>query len=150
MGHRALRCWPVPSRPPDQARPDARLPGAGDRGDLLDSLETTHEAGLVHGDVRPANIRLQRNRWVLLPGTGTLAWANFAGPRDEEVTLAASGYSAPEVVRGESPTQSSDLFSLGATLYHLVAGHAPPGQPRRDPCGRAAWPRSRHSGPRIR
>ncbi|MER6038314.1 serine/threonine-protein kinase [Streptomyces sp. NPDC001835] len=93
--------------------------------DLLDALEAMHEAGIVHGDVRPANIRLAGSRWVLLPGTVALPWANFPPTSVAVASLATLGYSAPEVMRGGPRTPSSDLFSLGATLYHLVAGHSP-------------------------
>ncbi|MET7606405.1 serine/threonine-protein kinase [Streptomyces avermitilis] len=93
---------------------------------LLSALDAMHGAGIVHGDVRPASIRLHQSRWVLLPGTGALAWADpDLTPYDMENFAAA--YSAPEVLGSydQWPTPSSDLFSLGATLYHVVAGHAP-------------------------
>jgi hypothetical protein len=92
---------------------------------LLAALEAMHEAGVVHGDVRPVNIRLDHSRWVLLPGTGALAWADAETTRDDGESFAAADYSAPEILRGGPRRPSSDLFSLGATLYHLVAGHAP-------------------------
>ncbi|MFE2521101.1 serine/threonine-protein kinase [Streptomyces mirabilis] len=93
---------------------------------LLDALEAMHDAGFVHGDVRPANVRLDGGRWALLPGITALARANdLETTRDDGGIIAEVDYIAPERLHGARQGPSSDLFSLGATLYHLVAGHAP-------------------------
>ncbi|MFD4569193.1 serine/threonine-protein kinase [Streptomyces sp. NPDC058467] len=93
---------------------------------VLGALEAMHRAGLVHGDVRPANVRFDGGRWVLLPGIGALARATeLETTRDDEGWISEANYIAPERLHGAPREPSSDLFSLGATLYHLVAGHAP-------------------------
>ncbi|MET9453373.1 serine/threonine-protein kinase [Streptomyces cinerochromogenes] len=93
--------------------------------ELLAALEAMHEAGVAHGDVRPANIRLAHSRWVLLPGTDALTLADLATTQEDVETFAAADYIAPEVMNGVRRRPSNDLFSLGATLYHLIMGYAP-------------------------
>jgi eukaryotic-like serine/threonine-protein kinase len=54
-----------------------------------------------------------------------LAWWRSSPPRNDGAFRGTVTYVAPEVARGEMPTQRSDLFSLGAILLHLATGVAP-------------------------
>ncbi|MGH9916082.1 MAG: serine/threonine-protein kinase, partial [Pyrinomonadaceae bacterium] len=89
------------------------------------ALTAAHAAGIVHRDVKPANI--------LLADDGTVKITDFGISRAVgDVTLTRTGmlagtpaYLAPEAARGDVPTAASDVFSLGATLYAAVEG-APP------------------------
>jgi serine/threonine protein kinase len=89
------------------------------------ALTAAHAAGIVHRDVKPAN--------VLLAEDGTVKITDFGISRAAgDVTVTATGmlagtpaYLAPEVAKGEQPTSQSDVFSLGSTLYTAIEGHSP-------------------------
>ncbi|MGW5053192.1 serine/threonine-protein kinase [Actinokineospora sp. NPDC004072] len=89
------------------------------------ALVAAHAAGIVHRDIKPAN--------VLLGEDGTVKITDFGISRATgDITVTATGmlagtpaYLAPEVAKGETPAPSSDVFSLGSTLYTAVEGHSP-------------------------
>jgi serine/threonine protein kinase len=90
-------------------------------------LEHAHRAGLVHRDVKPANL--------LLAEDGALKVADFGiahaieGTRVTAVgtVLGTAAYLSPEQAFGEPVTPASDLYSLGVCLYELLAGEPPYG-----------------------
>src|SRR5262245_35830446 len=93
--------------------------------DLADALSTVHRAGLIHGDVKTHNVMCASDGRTVLMDFG-------AGLELDETLLAESRDRAgtpvciaPEVAAGGAPTQSSDVYSLGVLLYHLVTGTYP-------------------------
>ena len=87
--------------------------------ELCQALDAIHEAGLVHGDIKPQN--------VIRLGTGRVVVIDF-GSASEASRPARSGtplYLAPEVLDGGTPSAASDLYSLGVLLFHLASGDYP-------------------------
>ena len=92
--------------------------------DLLSALRAAHAEGVVHRDVKPANVLLTGERAVLTDfGVATIAG-------DDTLTqtgaiVGSPAYLSPEQARREDATAVSDLWSLGATLYAAVEGRRP-------------------------
>jgi len=93
---------------------------------LVDALRHCHEMGVVHRDVKPANILVDESGRARLADLG-LAWAE-ADPRvtGEDGALGTPHYMSPEHARDAAAVdQRSDLWSLGATLFHALVGRPP-------------------------
>ncbi|BBY24263.1 hypothetical protein MSTO_44680 [Mycobacterium stomatepiae] len=90
---------------------------------LCGALETAHRSGTLHRDIKPANVLVSDYGEPLLSDFGI---AHIEGGY-ETATGFFSGtidYTAPEVMTGKPATVASDLYSLGATIYALIAGGA--------------------------
>jgi eukaryotic-like serine/threonine-protein kinase len=95
---------------------------------LLAALRAVHEAGVVHCDVKPANVLIDDDGVPALIdfGIAETVGADPAHPARRTGDLIGSpAYMAPELVRGEAPQPAADLWSFGATLYAAVEGRPP-------------------------
>lgn len=90
--------------------------------DLCRALVAMHAIGLVHGDVKAANVMRERGGRVVLMDFGSASIVAGDAARDVQGTPLAT---APEVLRGEPATVASDLYSLGVLLFRQVAGRYP-------------------------
>lgn len=89
-------------------------------------LAAAHAQGLVHRDVKPANILLEHNvDRVLLTDFGLARTVDDASLTCSGVIAGTPQYMAPEQARGEAIDHRTDLFSLGSVLYAMCAGHSP-------------------------
>ena len=102
--------------------------------EVLAALGAAHSAGLVHRDVKPANVLLAANDTVKVVDFGIAKALDENGQGDGGVTstgqiVGTVAYMAPELVTGEPATVQSDLYSVGVMLYEALSGARPyPGE----------------------
>jgi len=92
---------------------------------LLDVLQATHRAGIVHRDVKPGNVHLCHGGRVVLTDFGIACATQDDASVAEYTFVGSPAYASPERYRGETAKPASDLFSLGATLFTAVEGRPP-------------------------
>jgi len=92
---------------------------------IAQALAHAHGRGIVHRDIKPANVRMH---WP----TGQLTVLDFGLARGADSAATATGlvpgspvYMAPELLAGALPSPASDLYALGATLFHLLTLRPP-------------------------
>jgi serine/threonine-protein kinase PknK len=111
----------------DQIRRDGplALPAALRVGiKMAGALETAHRAGILHRDVKPANILLSEYGEPELTDFGIARVAGGGFETGKDIVTGSPAFTAPEVLSGGPPTAASDVYSLGATLFCLITGHA--------------------------
>ncbi len=93
---------------------------------VVDALTHAHARGIVHRDVKPENVLLDRRGRAYLSDFGLALEPSEGQAQHEARSLAGTPLSmAPEQARGELATPASDQFSLGATLYRQLGGEWP-------------------------
>jgi serine/threonine protein kinase len=92
---------------------------------VLAALSAVHEVGVVHRDVKPANILLGPEDRVVLADFGIAKAADSPALTASGILLGSPSYLAPERARGGRAGAASDLWALGASLYAAVEGRPP-------------------------
>ncbi|MDJ0340585.1 serine/threonine-protein kinase [Streptomyces sp. H10-C2] len=92
---------------------------------VLGALAAAHEAGVLHRDVKPANVLLGRYDRVVLTDFGIAHVEGEAKLTETGAFIGSPEYIAPERVLGQRPGPESDLWSLGVVLYQAVEGVSP-------------------------
>lgn len=98
-------------------------------GQVLAALSAAHAVGIVHGDVKPANVLLGEDGTAKVADFGTAQSGEPAGdgqgPTAPDVILGTPAYLAPERAEGAPATPASDVFSVGVLLYEALTGVLP-------------------------
>lgn len=102
---------------PDNRQSAERICSVGVR--IAGALAAVHEQGLLHRDVKPPNILIDRY------GNPGLADFGLAAQESGSGTGMTLAFAPPEVLQGRPPTESGDVYQLAATLYALLSGHPP-------------------------
>jgi len=88
-------------------------------GDVAAALDHAHGLGILHGDVKPRDVLLDRSGVSKLTDIGMPRMGRRGDRRGDP------SYMSPELCRGDRGDERSDIYSLGATLYHMLTGRPP-------------------------
>ena len=91
---------------------------------LLAALEFAHRTGIVHRDVKPQNVMLDRDGNAKVTDFG-IARAGDSGMTEAGSILGTAQYLAPEQAKGQRVDERSDLYSVGIVLYEMLTGAVP-------------------------
>jgi serine/threonine-protein kinase len=89
------------------------------------ALQAVHDAGVVHRDVKPANLVVAPDGHVVLIDFGVAVTEGAPGVTAVNEVVGTALYMAPEQVAKRPVTPATDIYALGAVAYHCLAGHPP-------------------------
>ncbi len=94
-------------------------------GQAAHALDQAHARGVVHRDVKPANLLLDAEANVYVTDFGIASAGGFDTLTLPGTVLGTAGYLSPEQARGEQATAASDLYGLGVVAFELLTGRRP-------------------------
>lgn len=111
----------------DETTGDGRRAVVGAVASLADALEHAHRAGVIHRDVKPTNVLMDRDGRPLLADFGIARVVDAASPAETLAGAGTASYMSPEQIVAMSDwiDHRSDIFSLGIVLYQALTGRLP-------------------------
>ncbi len=93
--------------------------------DIAQALRYAHEHGIIHRDVKPANILIDTKTGIAKLSDFGIVKAPWVGLTQEGLIVGTPGYMSPEQINGAALDARSDLFSLGVVFYEAITGRHP-------------------------
>ena len=93
--------------------------------DIGSALASAHSRPVVHRDVKPSNVLIDRDGRAKVTDFGIARWLEDARMTAAGSLLGTTAYISPEAAMGLDATEQSDIYSLGVCLYEMLAGEAP-------------------------
>lgn len=93
--------------------------------DIAGALQYAHSRGLIHRDVKPANVMLNFNGEAILMDFGIVKITGGTQHTATGAVLGTARYMAPEQIRGEMADHRTDIYALGIMLFEMLCGRAP-------------------------
>ena len=94
-------------------------------GQAAAAIDAAHANGIVHRDVKPANLLLDNDERVKVADFGVASAADLGSFTEAGTVVGTAGYLAPEQARGERATPASDLYALAVVAFELLTGERP-------------------------
>ncbi len=92
---------------------------------ICGGLEAAHKAGVVHRDLKPHNVLIDERQQVKIIDFGLARLPHIEGMTATGLILGTPEYMAPEQIRGQPVDARTDIYALGAVLYHALTGKPP-------------------------
>jgi eukaryotic-like serine/threonine-protein kinase len=93
--------------------------------DVLQGLDFAHNAGIIHRDIKPRNVLLDRHGKAALADFGIAKDLSAESRTRVGTVMGTPGYMSPEQSMGQPVTRASDIYSVGVLVYEMLAGQLP-------------------------
>jgi len=90
---------------------------------MLEGLCAAHDLGIMHRDLKPGNIMINQSGYVKLMDFGIARLENAERMTQQNSVIGTLEYLAPELVKGQAPSKSSDLYAVGVMLHEMLSGN---------------------------
>lgn len=92
---------------------------------IVEGLGVAHQQGIVHRDIKSANIMLQKDQRVKIMDFGLAKIEGSQSVTKKNTTMGTLAFMSPEQLKGEALTHKTDIWSLGVLMYEMISGHLP-------------------------